>query len=1508
MNTKRFISFSTILLTTVSSVFSQCIIAGTDFDTDTELCCPILNSDAEEGGWYEEDLDVTGLCSSDMFASFENVKQKGVGGIFSTESSNEMTKVDKVFHLGTQIQYGDGQYGYSTVTAQPKLIHPFFKANEKSNNMFVNIGSANNCQFLTYTVYGLTPGTSVELSFTLYNLLDPEYFDYLVTNVCKGTGTKVPQLQDFITKYGYSNTGTIIGNPLKLGVISTDQNITYNIGYNNSIELGGIPALKYTTATASYGKSTVVTHKATVPASGSISFLFFRTEDCFQIPVGIDDIKVTGEVSPIIVSSKGTPCPMQPLNLTSRHNYPEGTKFSWKESVTNQTSSDASFKFIPDAAKTDYSVTLEVTLPGCKASKSEAFNLHSGTCCTSADGVPMAMSYLFYDDFGNFISDDLYEWTDRFGVTHTVKIPAGQVHDAMSLTGSSTIPYVRAYNIEASGATLAVPALADHPNSPDCSGPATQLYCHGVYAVSKAGGYPDGVQYDNSGTKTGGMLQFDLLDDGTQDDFFEIDIDHICTGKEISFGADFASISEHPGCIEVSLEYNGNVLASEYESFNGGSDGWKSINKEFAIRSEDVNGKSEVTLTMKMKHNKSCGLIGETRDYAIDNIFFSVCTPPDVDLQYSISKGDLLELSTGDVFTLSAVTSDAVTRFYLYSDGQIDPSKKLGYVYQYTFQDPSTENEINKIGWKTIHKEEVVEMASFDVDIEKYWNDIFSKMEANDRIYFRVVIGEYSDLIADQSWNKHSALSPCRKVSISNIPVVAGINYVPPTTKTYLYYDDFGNFVSDSTYEWTDKDGVTHTEKIPTGQVHEAQSLTGAPKIPYVRAYNIEASGAKLEVPALADHPYSVNCNGPANELYCRGVYAVSKSSGYPDGVQYDNSGSKTGGMLQFDLLDDGSQDEFFNVDFDHICTGKEVYFGVDFASISYHPGSIEVKLECNGKTLVSKTASVSGGSDGWKTVTGNYTINAEDVDGADKATITMKISNTLTTTTGGGRNYAIDNIYFAVDSLDCPTTCKDIKNTVDNAKTIAYKKADAKGGSLKPLDQQSGSTFKSALSIKGHTLMVGLVEGATDATAPDLATAKFGAASPIIPTPTVKDVDSSDDEYLWYYTYMESAEGCLSDTVLVGVVIKGAPSPTPKDAAYCVNSGDVKPMSEYATPASEDPAGELVFYGPDKTTKMDPSDLPNVSMPGGYTYYVSQISSTGGGESTKQPIVIEVYGVNDVDLSEASHKYCKGADATPLENIASEKPSGDDYIKSSGWEFFEGNEPSLNEKTAGAETSMKVNTSTTGVFKYYARLKYEVPNSSEVCYGNHVAYRVEIQSVDDPITGTVTYLKAEGENGGFKKPTEQNPDAIIGDASCTDCSIVWFDVNKNEIDESDATPKYDASLIGSVSYTYYVKQINALGCESLFKPVTIIVEATPTSLKDTPAKAVSIAPNPASTKISVIAEEAVEKVEILNMVGEVVKVSNNKDIDTSNLSNGVYFVRTTVNDETTVHKLVINK
>ncbi|MBR0502120.1 MAG: T9SS type B sorting domain-containing protein [Paludibacteraceae bacterium] len=751
-----------------TSVYAQCVVASTEFETNSELCGPVLTSD--EDGWYDEDLDWTKLCKSDMFIGPEYAKQEGIGGVFASDANDDMKKINSVFLLNNlSTDGGPQQYGYSIVTAQPKLIHSFCKANETPNNMYVNIGSGAKIPFVSYTVYGLNPGSSVELSFTLSNLLDPTYFDHLV-NV-----QKVTQLNKYITKYNYSNQGVINGNALQFGVVSSDDNVSFNTSYNNELVLTNSKHI--TTASPAYGKSTTVTHKATVPASGNITFYFYRANDCFQIPIGIDDIKVTGTIKPSI-STTGNPCPEQPLRITTKQSYPEGTKFSWKESVTGQTSSDLSFNFVPDAAETDYKVTLEVTMPGCTPAKSDVLLVHSGTCCTSDDGAPMAMTNLFYDDFGNFVSDNTYEWTDRYGTTHTENIPTGQVHTSQSHGGDLKIPFVKAYNIESSGAKLSVPLAGTVPNK-------TELYNHGVYVVSKYGGYPGGVPYDNSGTQTGGMLQFDLLDEGTQDDFFEIDIDHICTGKDIYFGADFASISDHAGSIEVRLEHEGNVLESEFKYFENGSDGWKHAGKDFRIEAGDVGNKSEVSIKMKVRHygykEDGTPIYGETRDYAIDNIIFQVCTPPDVNMESSVSTGkDILDLCTEDVLTLTSVTSDAVKRFYLYTGNQIDPNKKVGYVYQYTFQDPSTESDTNPIEWKTLHQEEVVETDYFDVPVEKYWDNIFSQLEDDPkhekRIYFRVVVGEYSDLNADQSWKKNSAFSPCRKISISTIPVIAGLN------------------------------------------------------------------------------------------------------------------------------------------------------------------------------------------------------------------------------------------------------------------------------------------------------------------------------------------------------------------------------------------------------------------------------------------------------------------------------------------------------------------------------------------------------------------------------------------------------------------------------------------------------------------------------------------------------------------------------------------------------------
>lgn len=458
------------------------------------------------------------------------------------------------------------------------------------------------------------------------------------------------------------------------------------------------------------------------------------------------------------ITYSGVPCPEQPIRVTTKQNYPEGTMFSWKESVTGYMSTESSLTFIPDAAETDYTVTCEVTLPGCTPAKSDPLTIHSGTCCTTADGTPMAMTYLFFDDFGNFVSDDTYEWTDNFGVLHTVTIPEGQVHSSQSHLQDIKIPFVRAYNIEQSGAKLKVPVAGSEKNK-------TELYDQGVYVVSKYGGYPGGVQYDNSGTKTGGMLQFDLLYDGSQDEFFEMEFDHICPGKEISFGVDVASISEHASNIEISLERDGSVIASK-DAIVSGKDGWISFSESVVI-----DGLSDSPLKLKMRYKAENPRI-EGGDIAIDNLFLSVCTAPDVVLESNLSAAELLDLCTDIPLTLNTVVSNSTLYFY---------GKNVGFLFQYTYSDPST-TDAEKIDWKDLS--EIQENEDFRISspaMHPAFEPLVSGMA--DRIYFRVVVGDKDYLKYERVvWERQNAFSPCRAVSFSSIPVVAGLNCAVCTT------------------------------------------------------------------------------------------------------------------------------------------------------------------------------------------------------------------------------------------------------------------------------------------------------------------------------------------------------------------------------------------------------------------------------------------------------------------------------------------------------------------------------------------------------------------------------------------------------------------------------------------------------------------------------------------------------------------------------------------------------
>ena len=151
MNTKRFISFSTILLTTVSSVFSQCIVGGTEFNTEPELCNPtMVSDDNEENGWFSSNVAeiIAKQCSnSNFFEHPSNVIQKGL-------PSNKLSVVGNASLTWKELLNARTPSGKDTglvvVTSNPKLISPYLSEGSGSA-MLVAMGNGHEFPFFTYT-------------------------------------------------------------------------------------------------------------------------------------------------------------------------------------------------------------------------------------------------------------------------------------------------------------------------------------------------------------------------------------------------------------------------------------------------------------------------------------------------------------------------------------------------------------------------------------------------------------------------------------------------------------------------------------------------------------------------------------------------------------------------------------------------------------------------------------------------------------------------------------------------------------------------------------------------------------------------------------------------------------------------------------------------------------------------------------------------------------------------------------------------------------------------------------------------------------------------------------------------------------------------------------------------------------------------------------------------------------------------------------------------------------
>ncbi|HQJ90049.1 MAG TPA: hypothetical protein PLB70_05500, partial [Paludibacteraceae bacterium] len=166
--------------TSAFSASAQCVVGGTDFETQSSLCNPQLAND--ETGWFSDDPDVltTALAGCNFQEMPRNTVQLGMPSNTITSPSDLLDSdiwVDlkgdgTALHPGTNGYLATKPQGITGVIANPKLLDPILSEGN-GTNMLVNAGTSHDKgYFMAYTVDGLEPGSAVTLTMDVYYLID----------------------------------------------------------------------------------------------------------------------------------------------------------------------------------------------------------------------------------------------------------------------------------------------------------------------------------------------------------------------------------------------------------------------------------------------------------------------------------------------------------------------------------------------------------------------------------------------------------------------------------------------------------------------------------------------------------------------------------------------------------------------------------------------------------------------------------------------------------------------------------------------------------------------------------------------------------------------------------------------------------------------------------------------------------------------------------------------------------------------------------------------------------------------------------------------------------------------------------------------------------------------------------------------------------------------------------------------------------------------------------------
>jgi len=903
----------------------------------------------------------------------------------------------------------------------------------------------------------------------------------------------------------------------------------------------------------------------------------------------------------------------------------------------------------------------------------------------------------------------------------------------------------------------------------------------------------------------------DLKGDGWKNkEIFRTKIDNLCKNRKIKFSVGVAALNSEPssgpystnGTVRVELiDKNGNPIQApdgriaryDHEFKKGNNARWLDWILDSLSFISAVDLESVVLRVVSLEDDYEPDHRG---DFALDNLTFQICAPPDVNVDYELTGNapDLLNLCTGDTLTLDAIVSSAASKYY----------GTPYYLFQYTNENPETAADPEAIEWNDMQYPGT-QVPYLDVPkfvIENPADDpAFAKIAAGDEadVYFRVVVADKTSMEMHQEAKENpnnsnvedpmkvSPLSPCRNVSVSTMIVRASLN----CAKCHQ---------SEDIKMKGDASGLTNN-KVKKENGYDVYSLCYGESLTLSSAdvttkINDDGKGEKPYSDYLIEW-YRDQQNTPESGYT---VASGSKAKDYT--ITNDNNGNSAKDVFLYVKTTDN-----FDVTAKHCQRWDTVKVILNPKPEAPTIDDIDLCEKVKPRKELKDRLKENDFSD--------YKVNWYDASGAASSEPDLDALSTTETFT-----YSVTDksTLCEGDTKSFEVEVHSTSNPLGTMKVSYLVKDTTSSGVFKDLLSQDASAVQTE---SGYTYIWF-----------DKNQKLYKGDGKSVPVPDVPSLPLTDDVHETYYVARyDNKYGCWSDTLPVEVTIFGAPAPIPEDVYYCVGSSRVVPL----TAEINDPNGvgtanfKLVWYDPDKKLIGDDAPTPSVSKEGETIYYVSQ-KSNDGAESSLQPLSVKVYKAHQ--LSPVSpDTYCdEEQNPNALVKAAEEGPN--DYEQATDIQWYLYGDPWDKDK----RPVLGIKKDTTYVFG--AVQSYAVTTSTgvelETCYSDTTYYTVKVQYTPPTGDSSVAYIAAEVGSDNKTFPAITTKDGWSEEPGYT---YYYSEAGKNNYSTSVPKPVYDVSNLngGTTEIQYDVYRIkDGTNCPSEVKTITVsISDAMPPKVKD---------------------------------------------------------------------------